>query len=65
MKPISSIISAIALSLGISASAATAPEVIKFDNGPEISIYKPSEPNGAAVLICPGGGNQKKCIEKE
>lgn len=65
MKPISSIISAIVLSLGISASAATAPEVIKFDNGPEISIYKPSEPNGAAVLICPGGGYQKKCIDKE
>lgn len=44
---------------------AVKPQVIKLDNGPEITLYTPEKPVGAAVLICPGGGYVKKCIDKE
>jgi len=46
-------------------ASAAEPQTVRFDNGPEVTIYIPDQPNGAAVLICPGGGYQKKCIDKE
>lgn len=64
MKPIRILVAAL-LSAVISPASATEPQVVAFDNGPVLSIYTPEKPNGAAVLICPGGGYQKKCIDKE
>ena len=65
MKRLRSIAAALASLLIGGAASAAEPKTVTFDNGPEVTIYAPDQPNGAAVLICPGGGYQKKCIDKE
>ena len=32
---------------------------------PELLVYRPAKPNGAAILIVPGGGYEKNCITFE
>lgn len=32
---------------------------------PSLSIYKPSAPNGKAIIVCPGGGYARTAFEKE
>lgn len=44
---------------------AAEPLTISIENGPKLSIYSPEKPNGAAVMICPGGGYSHKCLDKE
>ncbi|HEX5006573.1 MAG TPA: alpha/beta hydrolase, partial [Hyphomonadaceae bacterium] len=32
---------------------------------PTLKVFHPARPNGAAVLICPGGGYQRVVLDKE
>lgn len=64
MKPIIVLVTLATMLLSTSATAAE-PQTITFGEGAQIYIYAPEKPNGAAVLICPGGGYQRKVIEKE
>lgn len=42
-------------------------DVVRLTNvsDPTISIYRPAQPNGAAVIVCPGGGYGILAIEHE
>ena len=38
---------------------------VKNIHNPSITVYRPGNPNGAAVLICPGGGHRELVFDEE